>query len=95
MKSVVLNPAGGVYQERSPRTGLGTNLDTFALMMSPQRQQQWFADETESGSITSPEEAWDIRSWKHPSTRVMEMGWKKHCTQVKLMQERTRIYPVN
>lgn len=40
MKSVVLNPAGGVYQERSPRTGLGTNLDTFALMMSPQRQQQ-------------------------------------------------------
>lgn len=40
MKSVVLNPAGGVYQERSPRTGLRTNLDTFALMMSPQRQQQ-------------------------------------------------------
>lgn len=38
MKRVVLNPDGGAYQGRSPRTGLGIDLETFALMLSPQRQ---------------------------------------------------------
>ena len=47
-----------------------------------------FADETEWGSTTSPEETWDIISWKYLSTSDGN-GTKYHCTQVRLMQERT------